>query len=173
MQNTNGRGTRDQVMIIPGRHVAKETLEMMIAKIVNYTPQVKILVLGSHELRSGVQATIVNSFDPKVIKEHMSKSRYAIAAGGQILNELAVMGVPVIAFESAIDQRVNIEGFEESGFILNAGHHKDEKFSENLDNAFKTLLGSGWIAKASRLGMKLVDAKGAERVVSFTLNSIK
>ena len=68
--------------------------------------------------RTGDERTaFIASATAAILKKEMLACDVAISAGGQTLFELARLGVPTIAISVADNQRNNIEGFDDAGFV--------------------------------------------------------
>lgn len=108
----------------------------------------------------------IRNSQPKMIKKLMLDCDIAISAGGQTLYELARVGVPTIGIGVAGNQKRNLIGFEEAGFIEYIGWHKDPKLFCRLKESMAKLLHRDERAKRSKAGRSLIDGKGASRVIS-------
>ena len=93
----------------------------------------------------------------------MWKCDLAISAGGQTTYELARVGVPTIAIGLAENQRNNIRGWIEKGFL------KKELWYDD-DNLFEELIGE-IITKADGVNnnRNFCDGQGARRITEFLL----
>lgn len=103
------------------------------------------------------------------MKQLMISCDIAVSAGGQTLYELARVGVPTIVICTADNQKTNISGFKESGFIEYAGCWDDPYLSWNIVRAVQKLLPEEERRKRSEIGRKLVDGRGAIRIVDEIL----
>ncbi|MCP5053731.1 MAG: UDP-2,4-diacetamido-2,4,6-trideoxy-beta-L-altropyranose hydrolase [bacterium] len=97
----------------------------------------------------------------------MEGSGIAISSGGQTLFELACVGLPTIAVTVAENQRNNVNGWEKTGFIKNAGFWNDEDLMSNIDVLFKQLLNHEHRARAVEAGRGTVSGNGAEEIIRF------
>jgi spore coat polysaccharide biosynthesis predicted glycosyltransferase SpsG len=97
------------------------------------------------------------------ILQLMWKCDLAISAGGQTTYELARVGVPTIAIGLAENQRNNIRGWIEKGFL------KKELWYDD-DNLFEELIGE-IITKADGVNnnRNFCDGQGARRITEFLL----
>ncbi len=91
----------------------------------------------------------------------------AISGAGGTVWELAYLGVPAIVIALSQDQRQIAKGLAENGVAVSLGWHAD--FSDDrIADALRSLLADRQRRLAmSELGQKLVDGRGAERVVTF------
>jgi UDP-2,4-diacetamido-2,4,6-trideoxy-beta-L-altropyranose hydrolase len=94
-----------------------------------------------------------------------------ISGGGQTTYELARIGVPTIGLSLAENQLLNLEYWERTGFLKNAGWIDDKgllerlkKIIEGLDYVFRL--------RSCRVGRKHVDGQGARNIVKKVLKII-
>ncbi len=103
------------------------------------------------------------------MKQLMLDSDMAFSAGGQVLNELARVGVPSVALAVAENQLVHIKGWQENGFLEYCGWWQDgsvlTKFSEKLG----LLESRNERAKRNKIGRLNIDGQGARRIVAALL----
>jgi len=97
----------------------------------------------------------------------MVKHDLAITAGGNTLLELAYLGIPSIV---VCGERFEVETaklMEKKGFCINLGYG-EEIPANKIAHATKTLASSTIVRnKMNRIGKKLVDGKGAERITKI------
>lgn len=105
--------------------------------------------------------------------ENMLQSDVVVSAGGQTLYELARTGVPVIGICVASNQINNLKGWEKKGFLKFAGWHDDKDLFCNLGKHLDKLQDADTRRKMAFSGRRLVDGKGAERIVSRILEALK
>lgn len=102
--------------------------------------------------------------NPKRMSEIMLKCDVAVTAGGSTMYELAACGIPMVTFIYADNQRPAVEMLEQEGYIVNLG----EYFSVEKNFWLKSMnLFENKKLRETMSGnlQKLVDGKGAERVV--------
>jgi spore coat polysaccharide biosynthesis predicted glycosyltransferase SpsG len=109
---------------------------------------------------------IVNRPNAGQMKELMYHTDLAIAAGGQTLYELARMGVPTIALMVVDNQRDDISGWAEAGFIQYAGTPDDCTVEDKISNALDKLADYNTRLRCARLGQRYIDGKGARRIIA-------
>jgi spore coat polysaccharide biosynthesis predicted glycosyltransferase SpsG len=97
------------------------------------------------------------------------RSDLAVCAGGQVLVEMACLGVPAISFLTADNQKANIAGFHKCGFSIDAGPLEEEDALKRLRASVVELMPASARAARSRSGRKLIDGFGAVRVVKILL----
>lgn len=102
----------------------------------------------------------------KEILNLMLKADICISGGGQTTYELARVGVPTIGICFAENQRFNLKGWQEKGFIEYIGWHNDNNLLEKIVNAVNKFIFFEERAKRSDIGKDYVDGKGVKRIVS-------
>jgi UDP-2,4-diacetamido-2,4,6-trideoxy-beta-L-altropyranose hydrolase len=108
---------------------------------------------------------LLYSLSAREMKETMEKSDISISACGQTLFELARCGVPTIGIKVAENQKYNVLGFKEKGFLLYAGDYKEPQIFKNMKKLLLKLIDKEERARISQIGQNLVDGKGPLRVV--------
>ncbi len=136
----------------------------------------KVVIVGKaftniDEIRKYEDKKTTLVFSPKSdkMKEIMLSSDIAVSAGGQTLYELARIGLPPIVLGVAENQRNNIEGWREEGFVQYIGWW-DEEFTDKLILAIEELMSYDIREEKSKIGRNLIDGKGAYRVVDAILS---
>jgi UDP-2,4-diacetamido-2,4,6-trideoxy-beta-L-altropyranose hydrolase len=84
----------------------------------------------------------------------------AISAAGQTLYELASCGVPTIAFSVADNQKYNLEGWTNAGFVTNIGSCLAPDFLRTLEESIETLKSFELRENSSHCGQKTINGKG-------------
>jgi UDP-2,4-diacetamido-2,4,6-trideoxy-beta-L-altropyranose hydrolase len=120
----------------------------------------------------GEKLKFIRNATAKQMRDLMLQSDIAICAGGQTLFELARVGTPPVVVEVADNQRRNIKGFSQLGFIYFAGAWKVENLEQLIKEGLKTLAPYEERLKRYNLGRQLVDGKGARRVAEILAKSI-
>lgn len=105
------------------------------------------------------------------MKEVMLSSDIAVSAGGQTLYELARVGLPTVAVCVIGNQEANIRGMGKKGFIEYAGEWDAPDLDERIISAVRALKPREVRKERSVTGRRLVDGKGAARVVEKILES--
>ncbi|MDD5145734.1 MAG: glycosyltransferase [Candidatus Pacebacteria bacterium] len=103
----------------------------------------------------------------------MFSSDLAIVGGGITLYEVACVGTPGIVLCQTDYQKMEAECFEKAGAILNLGFGKNLG-EEKIAASVKVLLKDKEMRKKmSNIGKKIIDGKGAKRVVDKILDKIR
>ena len=108
----------------------------------------------------------------EMIRDAMLNADIAISAGGQTTYELARIGLPPIIIGVADNQRKNIEGWIKRGFIRYAGWWNDQNLLDRLNSEIEILQDFELRSKMSKVGISLIDGKGALRVVDKLLSLV-
>src|SRR6202035_2187121 len=91
----------------------------------------------------------------------------AISGAGGTVWELAHLGLPAIVIALSQDQRAIARGLAENDVAVSLGWHANLS-EERIGDALRRLLADRERRQAmSERGRKLVDGRGAERVVKF------
>lgn len=106
-----------------------------------------------------------NIFSARQLLHLMLKADICISGGGQTTYELARVGVPTIGVCLAENQRMNLEGWEEAGFLEYAGWHNDKNLINRISGSFGKMQPYPKRVYLSKAGRGRVDGIGAERVV--------
>ena len=172
--NSHNKSVKNEILISFGGEDPRN-LSLPILKLLNRTyPEFhKTLVIGqSYQSMDGIlghsykNTRIIRNADAEAMKSIMRDSCLAITAGGQVLFELARLGIPPIVIGVAENQRKSIESWSRAGFIDFAGWWNDPSLLNNvvscLDN---NLTNTDMIEKKRSIGAKIIDGKGAMRIV--------
>jgi len=118
-------------------------------------------------------ATIVTNPTCRDIKKIMHTADIAISAGGQTLNELAVMGVPAIGVCISKNQEMNLQKWHNAGLLEFVGWHNDPKLLIKLQNALNKLMDYKTRKKMLKKSKAIMDTKGAQRVAEAILKKCR
>ncbi len=113
------------------------------------------------------------NLEAKKVSELMKEADIAISAGGQTLYELASTGTPTIGVCVADNQMGNLKGWSKCGFLEYCGWYNDPSLLPNLEIALEKLNDSKIRKKMGSAGRRLVDGKGAKRVVEKILGELR
>jgi UDP-2,4-diacetamido-2,4,6-trideoxy-beta-L-altropyranose hydrolase len=163
------RNRIEHVLVALGSGVDEEKAGSVAARITGCLPRVKVTVV--HEAACSCSADDkvaglkwVWDVLPHRFIDLALRSDLAICSGGQVLVELACLGVPAISIITADNQRASVSGFEDEGFAACAGALGDPACMSEI----KAILGQYLAAEArfrrSAMGRQLVDGEGAMRV---------
>ena len=111
-----------------------------------------------------------NRLNAKEIVNLMLKVDICISGGGQTTYELARIGVPAIGICFAENQRLNLEGWQEKGFIEYIGWYNNPEVLDRLIKGIKKLLFLRERIRRSKIGRDFVDGQGAKRIVNCIFN---
>jgi UDP-2,4-diacetamido-2,4,6-trideoxy-beta-L-altropyranose hydrolase len=102
----------------------------------------------------------------------MKNTDVAISAGGQTLYELACLGVPTIALQTADNQKFNLQQWQQVGFIDTIILPNKESFLNDIQTQFVGLTLENRLKKSS-LGKEHIDGRGALRAAQELIAYIK
>ena len=125
------------------------------------------------EAEANERTNIIFNPDAGLMKKTMMICDTAIASGGQTLYELASVGLPTIAITMIDNQVEDTLGFDETGFLFNAGWWDDELLEEKIINFLNSLLDYSTRKNMSVTGQKTIDGKGAIRIAKTIVNKTK
>ncbi len=104
---------------------------------------------------------------PANMAQLMREADVAIAAAGGTCWELAFLGVPMILITLSRDQEANAAAISKAGAALSLGWHANLSEREIGDAIRNTMNDVDGRRAMSERGQKLVDGRGAARVVEF------
>ena len=97
----------------------------------------------------------------------MFRSDLCVCSGGQTLHELAYIGVPAICIETGKDQKNNIDGYFDHGFLLNKFSLKTSNLLKKLHRVLSDYTDAQLRKEVSDKGKFLVDGQGANRIAGL------
>jgi len=113
--------------------------------------------------------TVVNPWENKLTALQMLglmlKADICVSAGGQTTYELARMGVPTIGICFFENQRLNLEGWQEKGYIEYIGWCNEKDLLKKIEDAIIKLESHKERIRRSQIGRNYVDGKGVKRIV--------
>lgn len=125
------------------------------------------------EKEENLNVELVFSPEASVLRDLMAKADMAITAGGQMLCELACMGVPMIACAVVDNQVNNVRAWAQAGVTQYAGSYEDkQEMMVGISKGLRVLMDQRVRKMSSVKGQSLVDGQGACRVSDFILDRI-
>lgn len=118
---------------------------------------------------------IFQNVSAKKIMQLMNQSDLAITGAGQTLNELARVGLPAIAIIVANNQVRNAHTWKKHGCIITIDGRSENSgtIKRELSTSVSSISPFLQRKKMSAAGRKLVDGKGAQRVVQEIIKVLK
>ena len=117
---------------------------------------------------------LFSGIDAGELKKILRITDVAISAGGQTTNELARLGIPAISVAVADNQLGIVKGWAKSGFLIFAGKWNEQGLLKRIEDDLERLKNDFRLRKKmGSIGKRLVDGKGAERVVEILLGKGK
>ncbi len=111
--------------------------------------------------------------DGASMTDRMIEADICISGGGQTVCELARCGVPTIAISFADNQNGNLRAFERAGTLKYAGKHDSPDLMNRLEALFEEMMPQDVRKGMSERGRKMVDGKGAMRILDDLDASIR
>lgn len=166
-------------LLISGGNDRNNIMPKVLKLMINNYPEInKSIIIGKgfenlKEIRCLKDSKTELKYSPSAqyIRKYMFKSDIAISGGGQILNELARIGVPAIVIALADDQLNNIKGWRKRKFIEYAGEWNDKRLFQNIERSVKKLVDLKAREDRYIRGINIVDGKGSFRAVNFLLGA--
>ena len=179
VQDRKVRKTLSSVMLTFGGNDASDVTTKVLTFLKGEYPMIRRVVvigMGFHtlnkvELLRDENTEIIYHPDATGMKEVMINSDVAISAGGQTLYELAATGTPTIGICVADNQEFNLRGWENIGFIKNAGWYDDNRFFERLRKHIDRLADYSDRKGRSDIGRRCVDGQGSRRLVDIIVGA--
>jgi spore coat polysaccharide biosynthesis predicted glycosyltransferase SpsG len=157
-----------QVLVALGSSVPAQHILGVIAALRDFLPAATIKVLHESAIHSQTPASEVDwlwSLSPEQLVDLALDCDLAICSGGQILLELASLGVPAATIATAENQRSNVAGLERAGFSIHLGELGDSPCLDKLKSAMPVLAKAAERRLRSNRGRHLIDGHGATRIV--------
>jgi UDP-2,4-diacetamido-2,4,6-trideoxy-beta-L-altropyranose hydrolase len=166
------------ILITFGGNDLRNLSPKIISLINSYFPnsETTVIIGGSYNNLKEIEAevnestTLVFSPDATKMKDCMLKADIAIASGGQTLYELARVGVPTIAIILVDNQIDDTNGWQKTGFLLNAGWWNDNRLEENIVTLITKCLKRSNREKMGVIGRSFIDGQGAKRIAQAIIS---
>jgi len=127
-------------------------------------PGQRIIAFVKNYLKDVQVCIIKGSCEPSMFRDLILDADICISAGGQTIHELAATGTPAISLCLADNQVNNLKYWSKIGFVENIGWYNNRHLEKKASKAFALLTDYSIRAKKSRIGRKIVDGHGAQRV---------
>jgi len=167
-----GRGyiiLRKEFWEVPEKRIRKEIKKILITFGGSDTSAVLESVVGEFKKAFGAELIIVDPVKNRLKAEDMLNMMLecdiCISGGGQTLYELVKVGVPTIGICFSENQRLNLESWQEKGFIEYIGRINDVNLLDNLKLAIDKLSTQRVRLEMSKIGKTFVDGKGIKRIL--------
>lgn len=162
----------EDILITTGAADPKNMAGKLLMLCEKYLPQCRLhVVVGKaflckqelYELQDK-NSNIVLYENPKKMSDIMLKCDVAVTAGGSTMYELAACGIPMVTFIYAENQRPAVEMLEQKEYVVNLGEYSSVE-SDFWDKSMELFENTQLRENLTFRLQKLVDGKGAERVV--------
>lgn len=155
------------------RNLTSRILRLMS---VNFPHLKKFVVVGNSDSEKYTyldnNTKLISQASAGEMKDVMIQSDIAITAAGQTTYELCRMGVPMIALETAENQKKNIDSLFENGLILKPIRWNCSTLEEDITNQIISLESYLLRVEISKKMMSIIDGNGARSIVEILNNSI-
>lgn len=105
------------------------------------------------------------------IEGYMARCDVAFCGGGTTVLELAYLGIPVVALPQHEMERKFLNYFERNNFIAEGAEESIKEIE--AEPCVRYFRDPGFRRNVSRIGKRIVDGKGAERIARIILNMAK
>lgn len=138
------------------------------------------IVLGKFEPDKDLIYEISRSNEKFIIHENINNMsqvirgcEIAISAAGSTLYEICACGVPCITFITEENQFMGANALSKKGAVVLAGDYRtDNNLCDNISSLLSNLINSfDERCELHNKALKLVDGKGAERIVNYLINN--
>lgn len=162
------RNRIETILVALGSSVTRRQIQAVISTLRTSLPATGIRVLYDsvvHRNTPGTSVDWLGNLAPGHLIATAIACDLAICSGGQILLELACLGVPAVTIATAKNQRGNVAGFEHAGFSTHLGELDDPACHTRLRSLLPPLSVAAERKRRSRRGRMFIDGRGADRVV--------
>jgi len=152
-----------------------------ILKSITSLPQIEITVIigpffkNIEKIRKLIKdkKNVKLKFDPNYIWKEFHKADVVITKSGITLYELAMLRIPTICLVMFEHEAANAQLFMKKGFVKNLGKKKNIK-SKQIEEELKSMLeDTQKRKKMSKVGGKIVDGKGLERIIQIITENVR
>ena len=147
-----------------------------LSKMNGEETHITVLVGGSNPHEERIREAADDSIEVRKNVDDMAvlmaESDVAVSAGGSTCWELSFMGIPAVIIVLAENQRGIAEGLDELGAAINLGWHEAIDEMEIAKEIESLLSDDAERLRMARTAQKLVDGRGAERVVAAMESSL-
>lgn len=169
------------VLIMMGGSDVRNLTPFLIKTISKTLPEAKLHIIvgkgfiNGMDIESEITENTVIYYNPdaETICKLMNTVDVAVSAAGQTLYELASCGVPTISIQVIENQKYNVEGWKETGFVTHAGNFDDPELFMNIERALHKLADVEERRRTSLLGRSFVDGNGSRRVAAGLLGGLE
>jgi UDP-2,4-diacetamido-2,4,6-trideoxy-beta-L-altropyranose hydrolase len=169
-----------RIMVTLGGSDIRNFMPKILSFLKNAYPKLEKFAVIGRDFKNKIR--INNIKDPrahlvyhptaKTLLETMFNSDLAISAGGQTLYELARVGLPAIGICMIENQRLNLEGWRDSGWLEYIGWYNDKKIFLNLAKSIQAALPYDQRLKRYETAASTIDGQGARRIARIIAKQI-
>ena len=96
-----------------------------------------------------------------------------LCGGGQSLHEIACIGAPCVAIELGDDQRLNLQFYENAGFLKSRLQCASSNLIQDMLQQFEFMISKQERERLSKIGSLMIDGKGVHRVAKMLKRLVK
>ncbi len=171
-----GQALETILLTMGGSDMRNLTPKILQVLTQEYPQAEKIVIVGHGFSRQETMSSwiddrtqIVQSPDAEALRALMLQADMAVSAGGQTLYELTRCGVPACVVCVADNQASHISWFQEKGLVKDCGRYDASNLSARVRQALGELADEELRSRISAAGRKIVDGRGALRLVDEIL----
>lgn len=168
---TNYTLLRKEFWDVPQKEINEKIKEVLITfggmNYSNLTHKIVNYLKNKFDFNFYIVDSKKNRHDAKEMLKLMLQADICISSGGQTTYELARTGVPTIRICFAENQKLNLKGWQEKGFIEDVGWYNKNNLLEKLTGAVEKLISYKERVRRSLIGKNCVDGKGVKRIVNL------
>lgn len=168
-----------KVLVTMGGSDPENVTEKVLRALTTSDIDAKVVIGGGNPRRdtlpvlaARISSKVQIEQSPENMAPLMRWADVAISAAGSTCWELAYMGLPAIVTAISSDQQRIAQSLAEQGIALNLGGHANLSEEAIRDALISLLRDHQRRVEMSERGQKLIDGRGAARVVKFLQNSL-
>ena len=156
------------VLVALGSSVTAQQIQAVISTLKDLLPAAAVKILHESAPQRRTPTSEVDwlwNLSPEQMADLALGCDLAICSGGQILVELATLGVPAATIATADNQRPAVAGSEHAGFSTHLGDLDDPSSLSRLRSLVPLLTKAAERRRRSHRGRTFIDGRGAARLV--------
>jgi UDP-2,4-diacetamido-2,4,6-trideoxy-beta-L-altropyranose hydrolase len=154
------------VLITFGGINSNDFLKKLLKFLSEKFPNFNYHVVTNIKLNLNLNLNLYVNLSASRMLDLMLKADVCISGGGQTTYELARVGVPTIGICFAENQKMNLEGWQNQGFIDYIGWHNDGNLLRKVKDSMERLKPYDERIRRSRAGRDYINGKGVFRIIN-------
>jgi spore coat polysaccharide biosynthesis predicted glycosyltransferase SpsG len=166
IENPILKPTIKTITISLGSFVKEDDLNKVIRLIAENFKDCKIQILGKGESGNIKENKVeyLNFLNSEKLVSILMGSDLLISNGGQSLNEVILIGVPVISIEMVNNQHLNVKYWSRLGVLKNELSINSSFFFNDFQTSIDNIKKYPYRVNNVKKGLQILDSKGAERI---------